>query len=54
VFAAGDARRGQSLIVWAIDEGRRCAAAVRDWLDERHGVPGEATFVSIASDNRPE
>jgi glutamate synthase (NADPH/NADH) small chain len=28
VFAAGDARRGQSLIVWAIDEGRRCAAAV--------------------------
>ncbi len=28
VFAAGDARRGQSLIVWAINEGRRCAAAV--------------------------
>ena len=28
VFAAGDARRGQSLIVWAIAEGRRCAAAV--------------------------
>jgi glutamate synthase (NADPH/NADH) small chain len=32
VFAAGDARRGQSLIVWAIDEGRRCAAAVDAWL----------------------
>jgi glutamate synthase (NADPH/NADH) small chain len=32
VFAAGDARRGQSLIVWAIDEGRRCAAAVDSWL----------------------
>jgi glutamate synthase (NADPH) small chain len=32
VFAAGDARRGQSLIVWAIEEGRRCAAAVDDWL----------------------
>ena len=31
VFAAGDARRGQSLIVWAINEGRRCARAV-----ERH------------------
>ena len=31
VFAAGDARRGQSLIVWAINEGRRCAQAV-----ERH------------------
>jgi glutamate synthase (NADPH/NADH) small chain len=28
IFAAGDARRGQSLIVWAIAEGRRCAAAV--------------------------
>ena len=32
VFAAGDARRGQSLIVWAINEGRRCAAAVDRWL----------------------
>jgi glutamate synthase (NADPH/NADH) small chain len=28
VFAAGDARRGQSLVVWAIEEGRQCAAAV--------------------------
>ncbi len=28
VFAAGDARRGQSLIVWAINEGRQCAAVV--------------------------
>jgi glutamate synthase (NADPH) small chain len=34
VFAAGDARRGQSLIVWAIDEGRRCARAVDAWLAE--------------------
>jgi glutamate synthase (NADPH/NADH) small chain len=32
VFAAGDARRGQSLIVWAIEEGRRCADAVDRWL----------------------
>jgi len=32
VFAAGDARRGQSLVVWAIDEGRRCARAVDAWL----------------------
>ncbi len=32
VFAAGDARRGQSLIVWAINEGRRCAKAVDSWL----------------------
>src|SRR5690606_26804748 len=28
VFAAGDARRGQSLIVWAINEGRQCARIV--------------------------
>ena len=32
VFAAGDARRGQSLIVWAINEGRQCASAVDGWL----------------------
>jgi glutamate synthase (NADPH) small chain len=32
VFAAGDARRGQSLIVWAINEGRRCAQAVDRYL----------------------
>ena len=35
VFAAGDARRGQSLIVWAIDEGRKCASEVDRWLRER-------------------
>jgi glutamate synthase (NADPH/NADH) small chain len=35
VFAAGDARRGQSLIVWAIREGRHCAAAVERWLARR-------------------
>jgi glutamate synthase (NADPH/NADH) small chain len=34
VFAAGDARRGQSLIVWAINEGRRCAKAVERRLAE--------------------
>jgi glutamate synthase (NADPH/NADH) small chain len=32
VFACGDARRGQSLIVTAIAEGRRCAAAVERYL----------------------
>jgi glutamate synthase (NADPH/NADH) small chain len=32
VFAAGDARRGQSLIVWAINEGRQCAVAVERFL----------------------
>ncbi|HEX2039801.1 MAG TPA: glutamate synthase subunit beta [Acidimicrobiales bacterium] len=32
VFACGDMGRGQSLIVWAIAEGRSCAAAVDTWL----------------------
>jgi glutamate synthase (NADPH/NADH) small chain len=35
VFAAGDARRGQSLVVWAINEGRLCAEQVDKWLNER-------------------
>jgi glutamate synthase (NADPH/NADH) small chain len=32
VFAAGDMARGQSLVVWAIAEGRRAAASVEAWL----------------------
>ena len=32
VFAAGDTRRGQSLIVWAIREGRQCARSVDEFL----------------------
>jgi glutamate synthase (NADPH/NADH) len=32
VFAAGDCRRGQSLVVWAIREGRDAAAAVDRWV----------------------
>jgi len=32
VFAAGDMRRGQSLVVWAIREGRQCARAVDKFL----------------------
>ncbi len=35
MFAAGVARRGQSLIVWAIEEVRKCAAAVDAWLSLR-------------------
>ena len=33
VFAAGDMRRGQSLVVWAISEGRKAAAAVDRYLN---------------------
>ena len=32
VFAAGDMRRGQSLVVWAIREGRQCARSVDAYL----------------------
>jgi glutamate synthase (NADPH) small chain len=32
MFAAGDMRRGQSLVVWAIREGRQCAQAVDEFL----------------------
>ena len=32
VFACGDMRRGQSLVVWAIREGRQCAAAIDEAL----------------------
>lgn len=35
IFAAGDCRRGQSLVVWAIKEGRLCAKAVHDFLITR-------------------
>ena len=40
VFAAGDARRGQSLIVWAINEGRQCARMVDRFLADRRAADG--------------
>jgi glutamate synthase (NADPH/NADH) small chain len=39
VFVAGDAGRGQSLIVWAIAEGRACASAVDRWLTGHTSLP---------------
>ncbi len=48
VFACGDMGRGQSLIVWAIAEGRSCAASVDQWL------MGESTLPSpILPTTRP-
>jgi glutamate synthase (NADPH/NADH) small chain len=38
VFAAGDAARGQSLVVWAIAEGRRAAAAVNAFLGQKRAA----------------
>lgn len=40
IFAAGDCRRGQSLIVWGIQEGRQCARQVDDFLMGSSGLPG--------------
>jgi glutamate synthase (NADPH/NADH) small chain len=39
VFAAGDCRRGQSLVVWAINEGRGAARACDEWLMGRSDLP---------------
>ena len=52
VFAAGDSRRGQSLVVWAIWEGRECARACDAYV--MHGDPPEhiAPKVADLSDRR--
>ena len=39
IFAAGDMRRGQSLVVWAIREGRQCARAVDEFLMGSSDLP---------------
>ena len=39
VFAAGDMRRGQSLVVWAIREGRQAARAVDEYLMGASALP---------------
>jgi glutamate synthase (NADPH/NADH) small chain len=45
VFAAGDMRRGQSLVVWAIAEGRKTAASVDAYLRTK-AMPLTAPLVS--------
>jgi glutamate synthase (NADPH/NADH) small chain len=55
VFAAGDARRGQSLIVWAINEGRQCARMVERFLSGRSpGTPVDAAIEAADADEGPE
>lgn len=39
VFTAGDMRRGQSLVVWAIREGRQCARSVDEFLMGKSSLP---------------
>ncbi len=48
VFAAGDMRRGQSLVVWAIAEGRKAAAAVNEYLSANQEA-GSRALESAAS-----
>jgi glutamate synthase (NADPH) small chain len=56
VFAAGDARRGQSLIVWAINEGRQCARMVDRYLSGRRNgaLEDEAIAGHADADEGPE
>jgi glutamate synthase (NADPH/NADH) small chain len=59
VFAAGDARRGQSLIVWAINEGRQCARMVDRYLagveDAQEEIPQDDGLAGHAdADEGPE
>jgi glutamate synthase (NADPH/NADH) small chain len=42
VFSAGDMRRGQSLVVWAIREGRQCAHMVDRFLMGSSTLPLQA------------
>jgi len=44
IFAAGDARRGQSLVVWAIHEGREAARCIDAALMGRSDLPGKASY----------
>ena len=46
MFAAGDARRGQSLIVWAINEGRQCARMVNRCL---RGLPENDPAMALSA-----
>ena len=38
VFAAGDCRRGQSLVVWAINEGRGVAKSANEFLEKKRDM----------------
>jgi NAD(P)H-dependent glutamate synthase small subunit len=48
VFAAGDCRRGQSLVVWAINEGRGAARAIDEFLMGSSTLPAPGLSLGIA------
>jgi glutamate synthase (NADPH/NADH) small chain len=50
IFAAGDIRRGQSLVVWAISEGREAARAIDTWLMGSSNLEAkDESFVNVAN-----
>ena len=49
IFAAGDVRRGQSLIVWAISEGREAAHQVDTYLMGHSTLPQKNTAGDLAA-----
>ena len=53
VFAAGDMRRGQSLVVWAISEGRKAAACVDTYLRQPSLQPPVESARLFPSATRP-
>ena len=49
IFSAGDMRRGQSLVVWAISEGREAAKAVDEFLQGTSSLPSKSkSFYELA------
>jgi NADPH-dependent glutamate synthase beta subunit-like oxidoreductase len=48
VFSAGDMRQGQSLVVWAIREGRLCAQAIDRFRWERRTCRGKCGPINAA------
>ncbi len=49
VFAAGDCRRGQSLVVWAINEGRGAARSIDQYLMGSSTLPAPGLLSAAAS-----
>ena len=47
VFAAGDCRRGQSLVVWAINEGRGAARAIDTYIQGSSNLPAPGITLSL-------
>lgn len=52
VFAAGDCRRGQSLVVWAISEGRQAAREVDAFLVGSSTLPGPGGVITVTNSQK--